>query len=170
MSSRSRFLSRSHWKSVATDMLWRRLSPSWTLPTGIRIDITCDAEWIIYNDIFVDREYEPAFAAMEEYLAARPGNAMVLDLGANVGFFTAATIDFIRRQNLDPMTLEIHAFEASAHLAERFRERTLPLGKPPLIHLRQGLVGRREGSAGFSEGPLPYWKSCGGERKPGCLY
>ncbi|MCC5875494.1 MAG: FkbM family methyltransferase [Candidatus Sumerlaeia bacterium] len=152
MSGRHRFLSRSHWRSVATDLLWRRLSPSWTLPTDLRIDITCEAEWIIYNDIFVDREYETAFAAMESFLKSHNGNALVLDLGANVGFFTAATIDYMRRRELDAMALEIYAFEASSHLAERFRERTLPIAKPPVIHLKQGLVGRREGSAGFSEG------------------
>lgn len=152
MSNRPKFLSRSHWKAVATDMLWRRLSPNWTLPTGIRLDVTCAAEWIIYNDIFVDREYEAAFAAMESFHSDKSGKALVLDLGANVGYFTAATIDYIRRRNLDPTALEIHAFEASAHLAERFRQRTLPIGTPPGIHLKQGLVGKRVGSAAFAEG------------------
>ncbi len=55
--------------------------------------VTSKAEWVIYNDIFVDGEYDAPIQAFidqwqtEHQNSAEKNAPLVLDLGANVGFF-----------------------------------------------------------------------------------
>src|SRR4051812_29275876 len=79
--------------------VWMRLNPSWQLRSGIVIRVLNYNDWMIYNDIFVDGEYDPA---IEQLLAGSPGGARVLDLGGNVGFFTLRVADtFLRNGRTD---------------------------------------------------------------------
>src|SRR3974377_1568023 len=53
---------------------------------GLRITVSSWSDWIVYNEIFVERVYDRAIA---QVLSDVPMHQMlhVLDLGANVGFF-----------------------------------------------------------------------------------
>ena len=74
-------------KNRLRKFVWMRLNPSWTLNSGLVIRVLNYNDWMIYNDIFVEREYD---AAIEDLLRETdsPRPLQVLDLGGNVGFFT----------------------------------------------------------------------------------
>ena len=66
-------------------LLWKQLDLKWQLQSGIVVKIKSQAEWVIYNDIFVDREYDlPIQQVAAAGWSGRPLH--ILDLGANVGF------------------------------------------------------------------------------------
>jgi len=57
------------------------------LPSGLHVPVASHGEWIIFQDIFVGAEYDDAIAA--GLASVHRGETLtVLDLGANVGFFT----------------------------------------------------------------------------------
>lgn len=57
------------------------------LPSGLHVPVASHGEWIIFQDIFVGAEYDDAIAA--GIASVRPGETLtVLDVGANVGYFT----------------------------------------------------------------------------------
>jgi hypothetical protein len=77
---------------------WRNLDLNWTLRSGLSVAVESQAEWVIYNDIYVDGEYDLAiqkallsFQEKEDFL--------LLDIGANVGFFSLKVIDLILINN-----------------------------------------------------------------------
>jgi FkbM family methyltransferase len=74
--------------------MWRYLWPRWTLRSGIPVEITSPADWEVYNEVFADGEYDPAIdAALADAPSSRP--MVVLDLGANLGFFSLRVLDRI---------------------------------------------------------------------------
>jgi FkbM family methyltransferase len=123
-----------------------------TLDSGLRLKVASKGEWWIYNDIFVNGEYDvPIHAA----LGASSGPLVVLDLGANVGYFALRVLDLIRRQHLDHVLPDITMVEGSP---ETFRElesriRSQPLA-PANVRMVHGLVGQRTGSAPIRESAL----------------
>ena len=125
-----------------------RLNPSWTLKSGIVIRVLNYNDWMIYNDIFVEGEYD---TAIDDLLAAgreglRP--ARILDLGGNVGFFTLRLADrFLRKGRTD---FQVTMVEGSPSTYAELRERLA--ANEPLLAKRvtavHGLAGER---AGFAE-------------------
>jgi FkbM family methyltransferase len=121
-----------------------------TLNSGIKVKVASKGEWWTYNDIFVNGEYDvPINAALE----ASPGQTfVVLDLGANVGYFTVRVIDLIRRRGLDSTSVDITMVEGSP---ETFGELDRRLKAQPLgcasIRRVHGLIGHRTGSAFIRE-------------------
>src|SRR5262249_2098675 len=119
------------------------------LSSGITIQLDSYADWIIYNEIFVDGEYRNA---VEHSLSnLETGRKPVfLDLGANVGFFTLYLIDRLRRRHKRPF--EIKAVEGSptvfGRLKSRLKTQTVPGEEIQLYH---GLVGRRSGTGTLFE-------------------
>jgi hypothetical protein len=61
------------------------------------VKVASKGEWWVYNDIFVDGEYDmPIHTALEDRSPVRP--FIVLDLGANVGYFALRVLDLIGSQ------------------------------------------------------------------------
>jgi FkbM family methyltransferase len=130
---------------------WMKLEN--TLRTGITLRIASQGEWWVYNDIFVNGEYDaPILQALEKCSPSRP--LTVLDLGANVGFFTLRVVDLVR-QTRPNSRIDVTMVEASAkvfaELETRMRAQALPE-----VNLRmvQGLVGMRTGSASLQESAI----------------
>src|SRR5690242_4474626 len=74
--------------------LWSILRPEWTLPSGLKVTVGSWAEWVTYNDIFVDGEYDvPIRHAIDH---AEP-DAVILDIGANVAYFALRFSDLWMR-------------------------------------------------------------------------
>ena len=72
-------------------LVWQELSPSWHLSSGLTLQVRDSAEWVIYNDIFVDGEYDLAIQLLlEEVNDSVP---LIIDIGANVGFFVLRFAD-----------------------------------------------------------------------------
>jgi len=123
---------------VASDLRHR-------FPSGLEVRIESRAEWLIFNDIFVERSYDaPIKAALRATNGTGP--LQVLDLGANVGYFTVRVLDEAVRQHPEGFPVEVHLVEASGKLCRKLESR---LGRParPEVRLQiiHGLVGKREG-------------------------
>ena len=126
--------------------LYRLLNLEHTLDSGLTVKVASKGEWWIYNDIFVNGEYDVPIQAALGTSSARP--FVVLDLGANVGYFAFRVLDLIRRQHLNNIVPDITMVEGSprtfAELGSRIRSQQLA---PARIHMVHGLVGERTGSA-----------------------
>lgn len=117
----------------------------WQLRSGLTLQVQCQADWILYSEIFVDAEYDPAIAGM----LARTDEARtlnILDLGANVGFFALRLVDLLMnagRRNVALLLVE-GAPENVATLQRRIAASPEIGQRTRIVH---GLAGARSGSA-----------------------
>jgi len=133
--------------------LYRWVGLEHVLHTGVTIQVASKGEWWAYNEIFVNGDYDiPIEAAL---LGCSSPSFVVLDLGANVGFFTFRIVDLIRRHRLENILPEITMVEGSPEtfrvLERRVQSQHLPAGNFRTIH---GLIGRRTGNALIRESAL----------------
>jgi FkbM family methyltransferase len=126
--------------------LYSMLNLEHTLDSGLTVKVASKGEWWIYNDIFVNGEYDVPIQAALKTASDKP--FVVLDLGANVGYFLFRVLDLIRRQHLDHVQPDITMVEGSPETFRTLesRIRSQQLG-PAKVHTVHGLVGRRNGSA-----------------------
>ena len=114
------------------------------LSTEIPIEIRNKMEWIIYNDIFVEGDYDLPIQNTFE----TPGSAInIVDLGANVGFFDLriAHLASLRRTE---KKITVKAIEGSKRLCAELARRLLLLNVNSNIQIDivHGLVGARSGT------------------------
>lgn len=125
--------------------LWRRQPLQWMLRSGLEVRVENLAEWIVYNEIFVDEEYDSAIAHAFA-MAAIDTPVHVVDLGANVGFFSLRLADRARRLS-PPPALHGLMVEGSPQchgtLVSRLALNSTLGGMLQAVH---GLVGRRDGT------------------------
>lgn len=62
-----------------------RMRLDWRMPSGIPLQIRSYGDWCIYNEVFVNGEYDEAIS--ELLRSTSSGRLRILDLGANTGFF-----------------------------------------------------------------------------------
>lgn len=114
------------------------------LSTGIQIQVKNKMEWIIYNDIFVEGDYDqPILDTLE-----RSDSAInIVDLGANVGFFDLRIAHLASIRN-SSKKITVKAVEGSQKLCEELRQRLLLSSISPNIQvdILHGLIGARSGS------------------------
>jgi FkbM family methyltransferase len=133
-------------RSVAFQMLDLR----WELPSDLNIRIQNQSDWAIYNEVFVAGDYDPAIVmAMET--AQATGELHVLDLGANVGFFTLRCIEMTRRRESQRLSLRITAIEGNPKTYRQLQERISSQNSLPPVTAINGLVGKRLGTAAISD-------------------
>jgi FkbM family methyltransferase len=133
--------------------LWRKacnlLSLKRTLNSGYPIQISSYSDWCIYNDLFVENEYDQAIHASFDR-KENHGPLEVVDLGANVGFFTLRVLDLLQRRKLKIREKTFLLVEASPSLDLELRQRVGELHEPGLhINIINGLVGEKQGTAQF---------------------
>src|SRR5260370_22875513 len=91
---------------VLYQSLYRALDLEHTLQSGLIVKVASKGEWWVYNDIFVDGQYDvPIHTAFNDRSPDRP--FVVLDLGANVGYFGLRVLDLIDRQARESSNPEI---------------------------------------------------------------
>lgn len=136
-----RALARSHWKNL----LWRRLGAGLVLESGVVVELKSDAEWAIFAEIFVERQYDDAIVRA---FAADTDPVRVIDLGANVGFFTLR-VQHLARQLVPGRPVHILAVEGVKRTADELRRRCGGRNVTPNVEVSvcHGLVGRRSGRA-----------------------
>jgi FkbM family methyltransferase len=115
------------------------------LPSGLEVEIHGFADRCIYDEIFVGGEYDQAID-----LVIRSGeeSPLILDLGANVGYFGLRFADRWLQARAVPFT--IVGFEGSPETHTELQRRA---GQPLLAghcHYHLGLVGQRSGQAYMS--------------------
>ena len=133
---------------------YRVLKLEHTLRSGLTVKVASKGEWWIYNDIFVDGEYDiPIRTALKDRSSAR--SFVVLDLGANVGFFAVRVLDLIRQLELEGVCPDITMIEGSPKIFLELEKRVRS-GRQfaTSVRLVQGLVGQPRGSALIREGAL----------------
>jgi FkbM family methyltransferase len=138
---------------VLYQSLYKLLGLECTLRSGITLRVASKGEWWIYNDIFVNGEYDvPILQVLEKRPPLRP--LTVLDLGANLGFFTLRVVDLIRQKHPE-CRVDVTMVEASPRVFDELGKRM----KSQNLHeagfrMVQGLVGRRTGGAPLHESAL----------------
>jgi len=73
--------------------IYSRLNLEHTLNSGLTLKVASKGEWWAYNEIFVNGEYDVPTQTALENSSAKP--FVVLDLGANVGYFAFRVFDLI---------------------------------------------------------------------------
>lgn len=124
---------------------WRGRQLEHTLPSGLRVRITSPSDWYVYNEIFVDGEYDQAIDAC---VRDAPPGSWVLDVGANAGFFTLRLVDTWLRHRGGSAQLQVACVEGAP---ETFRTLSRNVAQLKGICVAyNGLAGRRSGSASIS--------------------
>ena len=146
---------------------WRRLGLRHALPSGLCAEVASRGDWVLYNDIFVDGEYdEPILAALAE---TPPGQSFtVLDLGANVGFFALRLLHLVRRSDAHGRAVHVTCVEGHPRCEAELRRR-LHAGNGLAAQVTSvlGLVGRREGRARISDRAFHPMRGIAGTRERG---
>ena len=131
--------------------LWQQLSRlmhlQYRLPSGLHIHIASYSDWCIYNDIFVAGEYDRAIdAALGK--ATPEQTFRVVDLGANVGFFTMRVLDLIARRQIPFASIDCLLVEASPRLRPSLQRHLTSLSRKELTtRIVTGLIGLKTGEA-----------------------
>ena len=131
------------------------LDLSWRLPSGVALRIASYDDWIVYNEIFVNREYDPAISkALESPSRTRP--LCIVDLGANVGFFTLRVVDLLRQSPTACGPFTITLVEGHPNLVAALHSRVMTEnGLSDHVRIVHGLIGERAGTATlYEEDPL----------------
>jgi FkbM family methyltransferase len=145
-----------YWKTKSRFLyqsLYRVLDLEHTLQSGLSVRVAGKGEWWTYNDIFVDGEYDvPIRTALQGRSPGRP--FVVLDLGANVGYFAFRVLDLIGRQDWERFCPDITMIEGSPktflELEKRVRSQQLAVS----VRMIHGLVGQPQGSGVIRESAI----------------
>lgn len=128
-------------------LLLTRMKLEWKLASGIVLRVKSPADWGIYNDIFVENEYDPPLRDTLSQ-ATGGGPVRILDLGANVGFFALRALHLRHLLNVTA-PLEICCVEGSPRNFQELRSRVGSFaGQLQLVH---GLAGERSGNAAIQQ-------------------
>jgi hypothetical protein len=114
-------------------LLFEWLDLTWTLPSGIRVVVATYGDWIIYNEIFVSGEYD---AAIDLAIARAATPMQIVDLGANVGFFTLRAAHRLR--SLGVASWAVTAVEAEPAFVAEYRARVMESNGISSVRLIQG--------------------------------
>jgi FkbM family methyltransferase len=129
-------------KNLVRNKIWRFLKAQWTLRSGVVVRIENDSDWFVFNEIFASKEYDSAFQLFLPCSSVRP---LILDLGANVGYFALRIADELLLSGCQDF--EIISVEASP---VNFRGLAYRLGQPALknkVKAILGLAGEKTGTA-----------------------
>jgi FkbM family methyltransferase len=124
--------------------MWRLIAPSWRLKSGVRVEVSSEADWIIFSDIFLDGEDDEPIRRMRAIHPAGPWN--VVDVGANVGFFSLRVVDQLPTQEGDSKRLQICAIEGAPSNYDKLLRRLAFSGSGRLVTPYLGLIGERSGT------------------------
>jgi FkbM family methyltransferase len=139
-------------RSLIEQLRQKKLNLQWNLCSGIKVLVATQADWVIYNDVFVDGEYDiPIVECLHGSNSAECLN--ILDLGANVGYFGLRFVDLMRRNGYGNLPYSITMIEGAPSLSKELQRRlALADNFSKNITVVHGLVGKREGSGRIHEG------------------
>ena len=128
---------------------YKYIDLKWTLQSGLVVNVKNYAEWVIYNDIFVDSEYDlPIQTLLNSSIENRKLN--IIDLGANVGFFTLRLADMLIKNDKSDFHVTLVEGSPSIYneLVSRLKTQKV-VGKH--LNIVNGLVGELQGKAKIVE-------------------
>lgn len=115
---------------------------------GLQVPVESFADWIVFREVFDAGVYDVAIAELLD--VAEPG-ALVVDLGANVGYFALRLLDRQRVKGKGGLPLRIVGVEASPRTFRELEARLSAQPFPVTPELHHGWVGEREGTARVRE-------------------
>lgn len=146
-------------QSIKGVMDWKvieKIGVGWQLPSGLIVKVQSPGEWVIYHEVFIEKEYDlPINKALEDAPTNRP--LRVLDLGANVGFFTLRVADLIIQSSRENIPVEITLVEGSPNVYKKLEYRLSEiqsiLSSKLEIKLKivNGLIGELQGTGKIFE-------------------
>lgn len=132
-------------RGALRDFLWRLLDVRWTLRSGLPVRLRGLSDWVVFSDIFVNGEYDPAIEHAYSTLPAGE-RARILDVGANIGFFALRCLDVAARRGLKWERIELTLIEGSASVFNDLTARMRAWGPAgSAIRVTHGLAGLHEG-------------------------
>lgn len=132
-------------------VIWRQLSPSRRLTSGLIVQVKSIAEWAIYNDIFVDGEYDVAIDLLLQKNGSIP---LIVDIGANVGYFTLRFADKWLREKGTDQKFKLIGVEGNPATYTDLMKRVNQPGLFEHCQFHKGLIGARQGMGYLSASPL----------------
>lgn len=156
-------------KRPLRDWLWRKLALGWRLSSGVKIEVRSHGDWYIYNEIFVGGEYDiPLGRLIEECAVPGAQPAVVLDLGANVGFFFLRWLHLWRTAGSPGVPPRFFLVEGSGRSCAEITRR---LAAQPAcgaeVRVMHNLVGARSGSAVITDSHVHFGNQVTAEPKGG---
>jgi FkbM family methyltransferase len=125
---------------------WLQLT--WTTRHDVHLHVANYNEWIVYNEIFVDGEYDAAIQlALTRPFPARPLH--VLDLGANVGFFTLRLFDRLRASGRPDAACHVTLVEADPSIIPVLNRRLGHDNALRQVRIVHGAVGSQDIDCAF---------------------
>lgn len=144
--------------------VWRSLQLKNILRSGITVRVIDHSDWVVYNEVIVNGEYD---SVIHDVLNNSPAHEPlhVLDLGANVGYFSFHFADLFIQQRGSPDGLSLTLAEGSptvsSELQRRVSQEPLLANRTQVIH---GLVGKRNGGDYVGESYIHYGQGASSER------
>lgn len=136
------------WRAASHHLVaWQGRGLSYTLPSGIAIEVASASDWAVYNEVFVEGEYD---IPIRHVLETGPDHPLIVDLGANVGYFSLRFADLWRRHRGADAPFQIVSVEGCPRTFAQLRDR---LQQPSLAGRCRpsfGLAGERTGEAAIS--------------------
>jgi FkbM family methyltransferase len=111
------------------------------LKSGIDISVASDSDWFVYNEIFTNKEYDTALFSL---LSSKIKVPLILDLGANVGYFTLKVADELKQAGIEHF--RIVAVEASPSNYSLLKKRMSQQALKDRVSAYLGLAGYKSGS------------------------
>jgi FkbM family methyltransferase len=120
---------------------------SHTFKSGVTVAIRSQSDWYVFNEVFVEADYDPAI----DLVTRTNHRPLVLDLGANVGYFAARVIDRLTVQSAG-LPADLVLVEGSPTVFRQLESRIagMAIGDFTVSSIN-ALVGQREGSGTISE-------------------
>jgi FkbM family methyltransferase len=113
---------------------------SWSLSSGLKITLSSWSDWVTYNDIFVDGEYDEFIKIILS--TSKNVDCQIYDVGANTGFFMLrlfhqAILANVTIKQVDAFEASVRTFGLLTHCLEANPEMA------NLVDLHLGAVGYR---------------------------
>ena len=125
---------------------WNGRGLTHTLRCGLRAHISTRSEWNVYNEVFVDGEYDEAIG---QVIGPGPTTPLVLDLGAHAGYFALRFADLWQRAH-PGRPFHVACVEGSPRMLRQLSRHLAQPGLRSQCTVHFGLVGARSGHARIS--------------------
>jgi FkbM family methyltransferase len=146
-------------KNRIRDKIWIFLKAKWQLRSGIAIVIQNDSDWFVYNEIFCNKEYDDA---INLFLKNVPVNPLIVDLGANVGYFALKMADELKFAGAKDF--QIVSLEASPLNFTVLQQRVQQPALSKHVKAYVGMAGYKTGSESIGHSAQHYGHSTFSEK------
>ncbi len=137
--------------------IWKRINLKVTLVSGVLPEVSSYADWCIYNEVFVDGEYDLPIHRSITRISQGGSQRVIFDLGANVGYFVLRWIDCWVHAGRPGRPPRFVLIEGSLTNCRQIERRLLAQNFDEFdIRVVHGLAGARTGGGLLEAGPAHF--------------